>query len=215
MGTGHEAGARRSAPWTAALVGGLLGVGITLLFAVLWDPLRYGGEASEAPRTEHRVAFFRLPGGSDRELYVLPAGPEGRGEDRLAQALAGDGRDPTDLVSIYVANLAPDGEWQVDLAETPIRVRTGGKWSELVGVAPDAVEDAVARVRARALGAGRSALVLEPGRAGRFLFALPAGRTFADVSGVQWGERELLADERPDADIRAMLEDPARHAPGR
>lgn len=205
---------QRATPWTAALVGGLLGIGITLLFAVFWNPDALDGRTDQV-RVEHAVAFFRLPGGSQHELYVLPAGPEGRGEDRLAEALFPDESPRPGLVSVYAANLSDAEDWSVDLLATPIRVQTADGWAPLRPARPELVSHAADALRARTLGAGKSSVVLPPGRAGRMLLALPAGRTFEDVSDVQWGDRTLLPDRRTDEQVRAMQIDPAASAPGR
>ncbi len=121
------------------------------------------------------------------------------------------------LASVWAANRGRNGDWEVDLASVPLRVRAGAgePWEPvepltgpLSGAVPVSDLTPAAALRLRTLGGERARVTVGPLSSARILVALPAGAEFSSVSGVQWGETELSRIDVSLRDFHALREDP-------
>jgi hypothetical protein len=162
------------------------------------------------------VDLYRLPSGSDHEVFLVPSGPDAIGEPRLAASLFPDETPARELASVLVANVGRRGVFDLDLDETPLRGRTaGGPWEPICALAPDARLPEDLAVRFRALGGGVSKVRLDPGHFRRILVALPRARRLADLSDVELGEVSLVRDRLELERLRRFRIDPAGTTSGR
>jgi hypothetical protein len=165
------------------------------------------------------VDLFRLPPDRDREMLLVPAGPDANGEPSLAAALFPGETPPRELASLVLANVSPDESWTVDLETSPLSCRRSpdDAWQPLLGFAETggAALSAADALRLRSLGNAPGRLVLEPGSMRRVLMALPARSRLAELSGVQWGTMPLQRDRLELERVRRFREDPAAVRTGR
>lgn len=209
---------RRRSAWLSIGAGLGLGVLVAVIAALGMEAffsLRSGGDEQPA-QTAEALQLFRLPNGGPHEAYLLPAGPDGQGEERLAGQLF-PGEAPTRrLASLLLANVSESEAWDVDLEAEALRCRTSesAPWEPLERL-PSGIDDAPgaldpsSRLRLRSLGAGVVRLSLQPRSMKRVLLALPPDRQFSDLSDVQWGALTLRADRLDLEQARDLREDPA------
>lgn len=185
-----------------------------------------GRRAPEAPpewrEAVSQVDLFRLPAEADREMFLVPAGPDANGEPRLAQALFPDEDPPRELASLLCANVSADRTWDVDLAATPLACRRGeGRaWTPFVDLGASVASGAGRLaasdlLRLRSLGAAAGKMTVAPRSMQRVLVALPPNCRFAELSDVQWGDAPLVRDRLDLERIRRFREDPAAVTMGR
>jgi hypothetical protein len=172
----------------------------------------------EEARAVQVLDLFRLPSGARREMFLVPAGPDGIGEPGLAASLFPDEDPPRELASLLVANVSAEEPWRVDLEGQSLRCRAEGdpSWRpiERLPAAPPSVSAAEA-LRLRGLGAGDAAVTVEPRSLRQVLLALPRGCRFSALSDVQWGTTPLVRDKLDAERIRHFREDPAAATTGR
>ncbi len=209
-------------PWKMLAAGVLAGVLIALIAGQIWNVFDDGdgpGEGNGLAPNGADIACFRLPWGGEHELLLVPAGPDGLGEPRLAARLFPDETPARRLASLVLANVSPDTQWEVDLGSEPFLAQIAGsdEWQRIDpvtsddGIAVDLDAADALRLRALATGApGGSRLTLEPRSLRRVLVALPPRRGLADISGVKWGATDLLPDRISAETLRSFRVDPAR-----
>jgi len=202
------------------LGGAVAGIALATAVIVAWSFL--GPEPEDAGRAASRpdtlVSVFRLPRGAAYEMLLAPAGPDASGEPALSAGLFPGEQPPRELASVLVANTGALGDWEVDLGSPPVRAKASdASWFQL-----DAVEDAAVSgldpglaLRFRGLGGGALRRSVAPGTLRRFLLVLPAGRRFADISVVQWGDRTLEPGQIDLERLHAFRERPADVPPAR
>lgn len=206
---------RRS--WITVLTGVSAGVLVAILCSMLVRRLAdMGHTGGREPVTASLVDFYRLPSGRDQALLVLRAGPDASGEQTLSRRLFPGETPERELATVLVANASSDEPWDVDLEQSPLRLRTGdgSTWEPFVQLAErlDGASDELTpadRLRLRGLGAGTTRFRLEPRSARQVLLALPPARRFEQVSDVQWGDTLLRRDHADVERLRALRQDPS------
>ena len=207
---------RAPRPWVAVAFGTSTGLLAAAVGVTAWSVWKGSTKTVlPAPREAAQIESFRLPSGGAREAMLVPAGPDATGEPRLAERLfAGDAR--RELVSFVFANVSPRDAWDVDLAASPPRCRSGtGDWQPLELLAGPFDLPAADALRLRSLGAGDGRLHLEPGTLREVLLALPTGRKMSDLTDVEWDGRPLTPDRLDLERVRRFREDPAGTTIGR
>ncbi len=214
--------ARGTRPWAAIVAGVVVGFIAALAGTAVWGLLRQGTgeEYAEGVAPQAMVDLFRLPSGTDHELLVIPAGPDGIGEPQLTDRLFPEEDPPRQLASLLVANVSPTNPWEVDLQSVPLRCRTAqdSAWESFEHLQERIAARHVApaqELRLRSLGAGVTRFSLGPRTSRRILVALPPGRTLEDLAVVQWGETALLRDRLELERVRRFREDPGGVTTGR
>jgi len=193
-------------PWVAVAGGAVAGILLATAVVVAWTLFGTdtGDPGHAAINPESSIDVYRLPQGAF-EMLVVPAGPDARGEELLSASLYPGEQPARAFASVLLANTGALGSWEVDLAATPLRARAGDAWFDLSPVPPERLDglSPVALLRLRSVGGDVASAHVEPGSLRRVLLALPAGRTFRDVSAVQWGDRPL---ERQQMDLERLHE---------
>src|SRR5262245_45449214 len=99
-------------------------MGMAAAFAGMYLWNTFGRKPADEPPpwrgTAAEVDLFRLPSAQDREMFLLPAGPDANGEPALADALFPGEAPPRELASLLVANVSTDRPWDVDLDAAPL-----------------------------------------------------------------------------------------------
>jgi len=210
----------RPPTWLAVAAGAGLGFFAAFLAAGAWNA--FGRRDAVAPGVERtappQVDLFRLPSKANREMVLVPAGPDASGEPRLAAALFPNENPPRELAALLLANVSPDEPWLVDLDAAPLACRRAddAAWTPLAPLALDASSlTAAERLRLRGLGAVGGKLTVEPRSLRQVLLALPPNCRLGDLSGVQWGDMKLERDRLDLTRVRRFREDPAAATAGR
>ncbi len=183
-------------PWVAVAGGAFAGVALATAIIVGWSFLGPApGDVGRAPsRPDTLIDVFRLAPGDAFEMLLAPAGPDARGEPALSATLFPDEEPARELASVLVANTGERDGWDVDLAAPQLRARAAdASWFALTEIDDEAAArlGTALALRFRGIGGAPASRRVAPGSLRRFLVALPPGRRFADISVVQWGEREL------------------------
>ncbi len=194
--------------WSAVLAGAVAGVvfATAIVLAVAWFGEPPAGPGVTSARPDSPVPLFRLDASPAHELLLVPAGPDALGEPGLAHRLFGDAPPRRELAALLLANVADQGDWDVDLRAPALRARTApdAAWLELEPVPPELVDralDASGRLRARSIGGGLASVRVGPHSLRQVLLALPPGWRLHELSDVQWGERPL---QRADTDVEGL-----------
>jgi hypothetical protein len=211
-------GRARIPSWLAVATGAALGLAFATGGVAAWNAYvrsRRGG-GTGVREVAAMVDLFRLPPSRDREMLLVPAGPDANGEPSLARALFPGEEPPRELASLLLANVSPDEAWTVDRVASPLSCRGSetDAWLPLAGVGGESLSPAEA-LRLRSLGGPPERLVVEPGSMRRVLMALPANSRLPDLSGVQWGDMPLVRDRLELERVRRFREDPAAVRAGR
>jgi hypothetical protein len=199
--------------------GAAAGVLAVVAGSALWQA--FGRRTTPSVEISHGASesldLFRLPSGAAREMFLVPAGPDGIGEPALAGALFPGENPPRELAELYVANVSTDETWRLDLAGESIRCRSaaGADWRSLEALRPETALDGAQTLRLRSLGGGESDVSVQPKSMRHVLLALPRGMRFSSISDVQWGTTPLLRDRLDVERIRRFREDPAATTTGR
>lgn len=182
----------------------------------------FGRKAAQATEGGRAVAtlvdLFRLPPSAQREMFLVPSGPDANGEPSLAAALFPGEEPPRELASLLVANVSADEPWTLDLDAEPLRCRRAGadSWEPLRGLDPAKAKlDPADLLRLRGLGGGGARITVEPRSLRRVLMALPPRCRIGDLSDVQWGGTALVRDRLDLERVRRFREDPAAVTTGR
>jgi len=207
-------------PWVAILGGAVAGIALATAVILVWAYIGPvpddAGHAASRPDT--LVDVFRLPPGAAFEMIVTPAGPDARGEPALSAGLFPGEAPARELASVLVANTGARGDWDVDLVALPLRAHCDEAESFEMAAVDASVVDALPpqlALRFRGLGGRAGPSTVAPGTLRRFLLALPPGRTFSEVSVVQWGDQQLARARIDVEHLHAFRERPADVPPAR